>query len=174
MQTPESTFVRLLVPIVCAAAAVLISCGGSKPIGPEPVERGWVSRDVLAQPEHHPFQARYDTVKVEDELVRMIPKLDEGVDMLVFFGTWCPDSRREVPRFLKVVDMARVPADRVRLYALDRTKKSDDGLSEKYRIERVPTFIFERGGREIGRITEAPESTIEGDMVSILSGSGSH
>ena len=67
----------------------------------------------------------------------------------MFLGAWCSDSRREVPRFLKIADLAGMDATRIKLYGLDRTKKSSDGLTDRYGIERVPTFIFLRGDKEV-------------------------
>ena len=153
---------------VAATTALLSGCAGSSVTRQEVIERGWVNRSVLDKPEHQEFKTTYDSVRIGEDYVDMIARADSGVDVIVFFGTWCPDSRREVPRFLKVADMARMPPERIRLYGLDRSKKSTDGLTEQYGIERVPTFIFLKGGEEIGRITEFPATTIEGDMLSIL------
>jgi thiol-disulfide isomerase/thioredoxin len=132
------------------------------------VERGWIDRATLMKPEHHQFMERYDTVQVEQQFVPMIKSVADSVSTIVFLGTWCPDSRREVPRFLKTADEVGIPQERITLYALDRTKKGDDGLTEQYRIELVPTFIFLKHGIEIGRITEVPAKTIEQDMLMIL------
>lgn len=90
------------------------------------------------------------------------------VDVLVFVATWCPDSRREVPRFLKILDQAGFAGSRLTLYGLDRTKRDAEGLTVKWQIERVPTFILIRGGREIGRIVERPATTLEAAMTVIL------
>ena len=46
--------------------------------------------------------------------------------------------------------MDRDEPSRLHSYALDRKKTSPDGLEQSYGIERVPTFIFLRGGKEIG------------------------
>jgi hypothetical protein len=35
-------------------------------------------------------------------------------------------------------------------------------------IERVPTFIFKRGGEEIGRIIETPDESLEADMLKLF------
>ncbi len=120
------------------------------------------------KPEHHQFKSRYDTVRVEQQFVQMIRNVHAGVSTIVFLGTWCSDSQREVPRFLRAADEAGIPQESIKLYALDRTKKSDDGLTEQYRIERVPTFIFLKHGEEIGRIVETPQVNVEADMVMIL------
>jgi thiol-disulfide isomerase/thioredoxin len=110
----------------------------------------------------------YDTVHIQTEFVDMIRQANAGVHMLVFLGTWCGDSKREVPRFLKIVDAAGITTDRVTLLALDRKKTSPEGVEIRYGIERVPTFIFLKKETEIGRIVETPKTTLEGDIVTIL------
>jgi hypothetical protein len=39
---------------------------------------------------------------------------------------------------------------------------------EPLRVERVPTFIFYRGDREIGRIVEKPKADLMGEVLEIL------
>jgi hypothetical protein len=41
-------------------------------------------------------------------------------------------------------------------------------LTQARRIERVPTFIVYGDGREIGRIVETPEGSLEEHLVKIL------
>ena len=151
-------------------AALLAGCAASVPPPADPVERGWVSRDVLSLPSYLAFKTGYDTARVAPELAALVAKTRGEVDVTIFFGGWCSDSKREVPRFLKLADEAGIPKERIKLYALDRTKKSNDGLTEKYNIEWVPTFIFLKQGEEIGRITESPRTTLEADVLTILAG----
>jgi thiol-disulfide isomerase/thioredoxin len=136
-----------------------------------PVTTGWVpAAELVRAPEHGDFRERYDTVKVEEPVVGMLQQLSADVDVIVFYGSWCGDSRREVPRFLRIVEKGGFVKERVRYYGLDRTKKSSDGLTDQYEIERVPTFILLRSGKELGRVVELPRTTLEGDMVEILVG----
>jgi thiol-disulfide isomerase/thioredoxin len=81
---------------------------------------------------------------------------------------WCGDSKRELPRFLKIADEAGFPPARITLYSLDRTKKSPDGMTARYGIEYVPTFIVLKDGAEVGRITESPKVSVEADLLTIL------
>jgi hypothetical protein len=129
-----------------------------------------MGREALEDPAHGDFALVYDTSRIHQDFVSLIQQVHEGIDVVVFLGTWCSDSRREVPRFLKIADLAGIESDRIKLYGLDRTKKSSDGLTDRYGIERVPTFIFLRGEREVGRIVELPRTTLEGDVLSILAG----
>jgi thiol-disulfide isomerase/thioredoxin len=114
------------------------------------------------------FRGGYDTVHIQTEFVEMIRQANSGVHVLVFLGTWCGDSKRDVPRFLRIVDAAGISMDRITLYALDRKKASPEGVEARYGIERVPTFIFLKKEAEIGRIVETPRTTLEGDILSIL------
>ena len=129
---------------------------------------GWVEPAKILGPEFPSFRERYDTVQVNTDITGMIAQMHPDVDLLVFFGAWCGDSRREVPRLVKILQLAGVPESRVRYYGLDRTKKSADGLTDAHAIERVPTIIVLRGEQELGRVVELPRSTLEGDLFEIL------
>ncbi len=161
-----------VVPMVFLFAGCLSSRAPVLSGGEEPIERGWIDRAVLERPDHMVFKTAYDTVHVRVPFVAMMKGLVTDVETIVFLGTWCSDSRREVPRFLKTADALNIPESRVKLFALDRTKTSPDGTSGKYDIQRVPTFIFLKGGKEIGRIVESPKASLEEDMFSILAKSG--
>ncbi len=90
------------------------------------------------------------------------------VDVFAVVATWCPDTRRDLPRFFKIADKAGLPMSRVKLLAVDRTKKDAEGQTEKWNVTRVPTFIFLRGGKEIGRVVERPTTTLEQDIAAIV------
>ena len=154
--------------LLCAALASLAGCAGSAAGTDEAPDRGWVPREILETPPYAPFHAGYDTARIAPEFPPMIRSVRQGVEVTIFFGGWCTDSKREVPRFLRLADESGFPKSSIRLYALDRTKKSGDGLTEKFGIERIPTFIFLKDGKEIGRITESPATTLEGDVLTIL------
>ena len=98
----------------------------------------------------------------------------QGVDVTVFFGTWCGDSRREVPRFLRLLGDMQDAAPAVSLVAVDNEeplyKRSPGGEEEGLSIFRVPTFIVRRHGHEIGRIVEHPVRSLERDLLAILVG----
>lgn len=132
------------------------------------IERGWVDRTIFEKSGLAEWKAQYDTTQIAPEMIELLRQVYSGVTTVVFFGTWCPDSKREVPRLLKIADLVGIAPDSVRLYGLDRSKTSPDGLTEKYAITRVPTFIFLKHAEEVGRITEFPQTTLEGDILKIL------
>lgn len=152
-------------------AALLAGCAGSigtKHSEREEMELGWTQRGDFMSSRYPKFLEVYDTVQIDPNFVEMIKSLHEGLDFVVILGTWCSDSKKHVPRFLKIADLATIPPSRVRYYGVDRTKRSSDGVTEQYGIERVPTFIVLKNGTEIGRIVEFPKTSLEEDFLVIL------
>jgi thiol-disulfide isomerase/thioredoxin len=97
-----------------------------------------------------------------------------GLSVKIVLGTWCPDSRREVPRFMRVLKEIGFPSDKVTLIGVDNLKVSPIDNYDALGIERVPTFIFYRNNIEAGRIIENPTTSLEQDMVNILARSEKH
>jgi thiol-disulfide isomerase/thioredoxin len=105
-------------------------------------------------------------------VVATIKSALRDVTVIAIVATWCPDTKRELPRFFAIMDAASLPESIVTMVGVDRTKKDAEGLTEKWGITRVPTFVFLRGGVEIGRFVERvqPESTLEREVERILRG----
>jgi hypothetical protein len=123
-------------------------------------------------PEYPRFLAGFDTLHVSTDITDLLRDVNSGVECLVLFGTWCSDSWREVPRFLKTADQAGIDPSLIRFFAVDRSKKSAEGIAEQHNLERVPTFIFFRDGKEIGRIVERPATTMEEEMLAVYAREG--
>lgn len=121
-----------------------------------------------------PFKAWYDeeyTPYIVDQ--PSIKKLEKenvsSYDITIFIGSWCPDSHHEFPRFMKILQELKYPVDKVQIFALDRQKKSPHEDEKLYNVTHVPTFIIKKDGKEIGRITEAPETVfLEKDLLNII------
>jgi hypothetical protein len=93
-------------------------------------------------------------------------------EVLIYLGTWCTDSQDWVPKFIKIWKTYGLDLSNLHLIALhnadDKYKQSPERTEVKYNIESVPTFIFLRDGKEIGRIVEYPQTTLEEDLKSIV------
>jgi thiol-disulfide isomerase/thioredoxin len=154
--------------VVVWLAVGLVGCAALNQGQYDGIERGWLDRSVFEKSAFMEWKITHDTTQIAPEMIDMIHQVQGGIDIIAFLGTWCPDSKREIPRFLKIADLAGIGAANLKLYGLDRSKKSPDGLTEKYSINRIPTFIFLKDGQEVGRITEFPQTTLEGDILTIL------
>jgi thiol-disulfide isomerase/thioredoxin len=93
-----------------------------------------------------------------------------GVTVLLIMATWCPDSKRELPRFFAIMDGVGMDEAMLTMVGVDRTKKDPEGLTERWGITRVPTFVFLRNGLEAGRVVEKlpAGATLEGEIARLL------
>jgi len=114
----------------------------------------------------NPEYNMYDVDSTEVEKLKVILK---DIDITIVMGTWCSDSRVEVPHFYKILDEINYPREKVTLINVNREKQGLENEVEKLDIILVPTFIFYKAGEEIGRIVETPYETLEKDMPEILS-----
>lgn len=101
------------------------------------------------------------------EAIEHIGRMDEDLDVVVFLGTWCHDSRLEVPRLLKILETANNPHISLELYAVDHAIKDGVGFAVEYGVSRVPTIVFVRDGEELGRMVEHPPGTMEDAILEI-------
>ncbi|NOZ60513.1 MAG: thioredoxin family protein [Calditrichaeota bacterium] len=114
------------------------------------------------------MKTELENYQPDSAAIGFLKNFSQDITVTILLGTWCPDSRREVPRFLKVMSSAHNPHFQYELFGLDRAKKDSLGMGEKFAVEYVPTFVVLKNGKEIGRIIETPTETIEQDLVEIL------
>lgn len=131
---------------------------------------GYFTRRMMTTPPHSEwFQKGYDDYKFDEDIVNKLTQVSkEGLSIRIVMGSWCPDSRREVPRFIKILDYWKFPAENLIYIGVDESKFSPIGEYSKLEIVRVPTFIFFKNNIETGRIVEVPSTSLEQDMVNIL------
>jgi thiol-disulfide isomerase/thioredoxin len=134
-------------------------------VGPttrEKVEQApeWVRAEVEAKP--------------EDVAAQALALVEPGAEVTVFLGTWCGDSRREVPRFWKALDATGGGAPfQIRYVGVDHDKKEPAALLQEHGVHYLPTFIVSRGGHEVGRIVETSPHGVEQDLLALLTGKAS-
>ena len=139
----------------------------------KPMLLGTITIEELQQePFAEWYQMESDGYEVDTELTNAIS--DPGqYTYEVFLGTWCGDSRREVPRMEKIFSEMGIDMSNVLIVTLDRDKISPNGEQEGKDIRYVPTLIVNKDNQEIGRIVESPSSetaTLESDLFEISLG----
>ena len=120
------------------------------------------------------YTKNYEDYSVNDQYLKDSKADISSYKILVFMGTWCGDSKREVPRFVKILDQMDFPSENLKIVAVDRRKgyykKSPTGEEWGLNIFKVPTFIFYKNGKEVNRIVESPVASLEEDIAKIVSG----
>ena len=143
----------LLFPLICSAEV--------------PTKEITVDEILAAGPE---WQKIYNNYKPDPQQIGLLKSMvGQDLKIRVYLGLWCPDSRNNVPRFLRILDEIGVPVP-VQYFGVQRKpSKEMKYFVDKAQVERVPTFIFFRGEKEIGRIVENPKVGLCEDMLAILS-----
>ncbi|PTT28909.1 thioredoxin [Chryseobacterium sp. HMWF028] len=116
------------------------------------------------------YVKEHDEYAIDEKAVSELRKQKIGTyDIIVFIGTWCEDSHRDFPRLMKILEAANYPENKLNIIAVNRKKESPTGDESLYNIQKVPTIILKRYGKEVGRIIEMPTTGyIERDLVQIL------
>jgi thiol-disulfide isomerase/thioredoxin len=162
---PAVLFILFLAVIAagCSSAKQTVSV---KPN--EHMEIGWTPRAVLQSPAYAWFDSGYAVYQPQAEYIDRLKRMKDSVEYLVIYATWCSDSKREMPRFFKIMDGIEFPQNRITMIAVDRARLLPAGISSKYGITNVPTFIVSYRGFELGRIIESPKTSLEQDFVDLL------
>ncbi|UAN00093.1 thioredoxin family protein [Polaribacter litorisediminis] len=147
----------------------------AKPITAQKNDRGYLigiaNKSSFADASFKPwFDSRYNEYKTDQEIIEKLKKEINKFTIKGFMGTWCGDSRRETPRFYKILEETGFDETYFELITVGRNKKTPDNLQEGFNIIRVPTFIFFKDGKEVGRFVEYPRETLEKDILKIVTG----
>ncbi len=115
------------------------------------------------------FNSEYQMYKIDSTSLKGKANKLKNYDLTLVLGTWCGDSRREIPQILKILDYLNYPKDKVKIYTVDRNKKGLNDEVDSLNIQKIPTIIFYKDNKETGRIIEKPKVTLEKDLVNIIS-----
>ncbi len=141
----------------------------------DPILLGKISKaDLQKAPYNVWFDKEYAAYEIDQSVLAQLKKARlRDCTVTIFLGTWCGDSHREVPRMMKILEAAGVPANRINLVALNSGygvhKQSPTGEEKDKGIFKVPTFIVSKKNKEINRIVEYPVASLERDLLTILS-----
>lgn len=182
---PLIIFVSTLFLASCAPQKRYLSTDSTLPVNKEikdiknEKERvnliGVSNREGLQQvPFNEWYEKYYSEYNPDPKVISKGKSKMKGVEVLAFLGTWCGDSKRGVPQFYKVMDEMGFDEKNLKMVSVsdsvEEYKRSPNGEEEGLNIFRVPTFIFYKEGKEVGRIVETPTTSFEIDIAQIVNG----
>jgi len=145
---------------------------GAEPPPLPPVLVGELSwADLATVPGWEEERAAYQP---DQEAVEQLRMAGAQYQILVVLGTWCSDSKREVPRLEKIVESVGKETLEPRYIGVDRTKRIrglefPNGLLVDDTAERVPTIIVvDADGHELGRVVETAQRPLEQMLVEFI------
>ena len=142
--------------------------------GQNPVLLGKIDQSQLKKiPYSEWFLKGYESYKPKQSVVSSLAKIPKSkLEIQVFIGTWCRDTQRELPRFIKVLEESGFNHNQIKIIALDNKaenyKRSPGEEQDGKSIFRVPTFVIYENGKELNRIVEFPVISLEIDLLKIL------
>lgn len=153
-------YLGILLFLVCTGG-----CSASESTGAVADKIGVVSsEDLLSQ--YAAFSAEYQTYQASEQELKGMETI-QGLSLLVLFGTWCPDSEREVSRLLKLLAQSQVKIKELTLVGVNRSKQDPEGLHRDFDLLYTPTIILLDGNKELGRIVESPVVSIGEDLAAM-------
>ncbi|WP_103071690.1 thioredoxin family protein [Aquimarina sediminis] len=115
------------------------------------------------------FNKNYENYTIDTNTIKQLSPYLKGVTIKIFMGTWCGDSKRETPTFYKILDNTDFDYKNLELITVSREKDTPEGFEKDLNIMRVPTFIFYKDEKEMGRYVEFARETLEKDILAIIS-----
>lgn len=122
---------------------------------------------LLKEPYNTWFSKNYEAYTPDSTVISTLKQRLKGITIKGFMGTWCRDSEREIPHLYSVLEAADFNFKNLQLHTVNRNKKNTDNLQKRYHIKRIPTFIFFKNKKEIGRYIESARKTLEADILTI-------
>jgi thiol-disulfide isomerase/thioredoxin len=137
---------------------------------------GVVTKDsLLTEPYKTWYQKNYYDYTTNKQVSKQLHTVNlNSIVVEIFFGSWCGDSKRELPRIMKILDELKLKPANIKLIAVGSSdslyKQSPTGEHTGKGIYRVPTIIVYENGKELNRIIETPAYSMERDLLAILKG----
>lgn len=128
---------------------------------------------LLKEPYASWYTQNISAYQPNGEILTQLKKTDlSKYSMKIFFGSWCGDSKRELPRMIKVLEQLSFQKSNITLIGVEDSlalyKQSPQHEEAGQNIYRVPTFVIYKGDKEVGRIVESPAETHERDLLKIV------
>jgi thiol-disulfide isomerase/thioredoxin len=162
------------IPVGCFIVLIMVlslQCSGpyrTEKDGDQTIYVGKVDRLLFEKSDLSWFREEYQRYSPQSTILDSIRGKTDSLNAIVFLGTWCHDTHRELPRFLKIIETENIPIRILELHALNLKKQSGDVLPVVFDIRYIPTFIFFKNGKEVGRIVEIPKMSLEADIVGMF------
>lgn len=116
------------------------------------------------------YLANYANCIIDEEKTNQISNAltNRKIHIITVIGTWCSDTKEHLPVFQKIIDNIKGNNITIKYIGVNRDKLAEKTDISSLNIEFVPTFIFYEGSKELGRIVESPQTTLEEDIFNIV------
>ncbi|MDR1878390.1 MAG: thioredoxin family protein [Bacteroidales bacterium] len=116
------------------------------------------------------YTVHYADCSPNEEILKqlLIHLQTHEIHIIAVIGTWCGDTKEQFPVLQKIIEQIHHHNLTLEYIGVDRDKLAGSEDISSLGIEFVPTFIFYEKGKELGRIVEIPQGTMEENMLAIF------
>ena len=126
--------------------------------------------DLRKEPHASWFEPMLKSYEPEAAAMEIIRDHIGAYQIKAYMGTWCADSKREIPKLYKILELSDYEMDKLEIIGVTRNKTLPDDSQKAFDVQYVPTIIFLKDGEEVGRFVEYPQESFEEDIAKIVSG----
>ncbi|APG60200.1 TlpA family protein disulfide reductase [Christiangramia salexigens] len=174
--------------LIILLAVITLSCANTKdssndisepkpkPRAEKPIQKDillgeFQKEELLQAPFSDWFKPRYEKYTPDTDAMKTIAENIGDYEIKLLMGTWCGDSKREVPKLLKLLDKSNYDYSDLEMIAVDYDKKTPSSIEVELDVHHVPTIIFIKNGEEVNRFVEYSQGeSIEEDIAKIVGG----
>lgn len=128
---------------------------------------GPISKEQIIQHDRI-YEIYIERYQPDSTAVNYLSALTDTVELVVFIGSWCRESKKHIPPLMKTLELAKAKNLSVRYVAVNAQKNSPGKFLKKFNIKYIPTVVVLNTDNELGRIVEEPQMPIELELVEIL------
>ncbi|HSR67457.1 MAG TPA: thioredoxin family protein [Acidobacteriota bacterium] len=115
-------------------------------------------------------QAEYEAETEALQRVRSYSR-GKGVEVVTYFGSWCPHCQKKVPEMMKIEEVLSDSDIAFRYYGIPRPPAfGQDPEAIEKKLESVPTTVVLQDGEEVGRLTRDDWNEPEESLAKLLAG----
>ncbi len=123
--------------------------------GQDKILKGIINRELIeADTSFKWYKTNHAGYKPNEDAINALKTKSGAIELIVFGGTWCVDTKYILPKLFSLIDAASFSQDHITLIGVDRNKKTISHLSEALGVIYVPTIIVMKDGKELGRVVE--------------------
>lgn len=119
-------------------------------------------------PNYKWYPSLYSRYPIDSIALNSIENNYNNLQFTLFVGTWCSDSRSFLSKFMKIADHLNIPMNDIEVIGVNKRKSIPIDIIERYKITYVPTLIIQDSKKELNRIVEFTNKSIEEDISDII------
>lgn len=124
--------------------------------------------ELQKEPYNEWYTPIYEETVIDEERVAYLGTLLDDIEIIGYVGSWCSDTQIELPNLIKILEQLDFDSSKLKLIGTDEMYQAPDGSNKEWHIENVPTFIFLKDKKELGRFIEFPDVSLLEDIIKIL------